>query len=93
MTFVTHTDGIGDVQLGGTYWLPLSHAPVGVLWSCQHSYGVHRMKDNTPKKENAKLGYTMQLGSGTVDLNPALTYSGKWEKLFWVRDRGNRTLL
>ena len=38
------------------------------------------VRDNTPSKQNAKLGYTMQLGLGTTDLNPALTYMGKWEE-------------
>jgi hypothetical protein len=41
------------------------------------------VRDDTPSKKNAKLGYTMQFGSGTADLNPALTYMGKWEKVFW----------
>ena len=45
--------------------------------------GSTDVSDNTPSKQNAKLGYTMQLGSGTTDLNPALTYMGKWERVFW----------
>jgi len=83
-TFLTHTDGIGDVQLGGTYSLYRSAMHQLVFYGAVSiPTGSIDVRDDTPKKENAKLGYTMQLGTGTVDLNPALTYSGKWEKLFW----------
>ena len=84
ITFMTKADGIGDLQLGGTYSLYRSAMHQVVFYGGMSiPTGSIDIRDNTPKKQNAKLGYTMQLGSGTVDLNPALTYMGKWERLFW----------
>jgi len=84
ITFLTHSDGIGDLQLGGTYSLYRSAMHQLVFYGgISIPTGSIDVRDNTPNKKNAKLGYTMQLGTGTTDLNPALTYSGKWEKVFW----------
>jgi hypothetical protein len=84
ITFLTQGDGIGDLQLGGTYSLYRSAMHQLVFYGgVSIPTGSIDVRDNTPNKKNAKLGYTMQLGSGTTDLNPALTYSGKWEKVFW----------
>jgi hypothetical protein len=80
----THSDGIGDLQLGGTYSLYRSAMHQLVFYGAiSIPTGSIDVRDDTPAKRNAKLGYTMQLGSGTVDLTPALTYMGKWERLFW----------
>jgi hypothetical protein len=84
ITFQTHADGIGDLQLGGTYSLYRSGMHQLVFYGgVSIPTGSIDVRDNTPTKQNAKLGYTMQFGSGTADLNPALTYMGKWEKVFW----------
>ena len=84
ITFQTHADGIGDLQLGGTYSLYRSAMHQLVFYGgISIPTGSIDVRDNTPTKQNAKLGYTMQFGSGTTDLNPALTYMGKWEKVFW----------
>ena len=84
ITFQTHADGIGDLQLGGTYSLYRSAMHQLVFYGgISIPTGSIDVRDNTPTKQNAKLGYTMQFGSGTTDLNPALTYMGKWERVFW----------
>jgi hypothetical protein len=80
----THTDGIGDLQLGGTYSVYRSAMHQVVFYGgVSIPTGSIDVRDDTPSKRNSKLSYTMQLGSGTADLNPALTYMGKWERLFW----------
>jgi len=84
MEYTTHSDGIGDLQLGGTYSLYRSAMHQLVFYGAiSIPTGSIDVRDDTPTKKNSKLGYTMQLGSGTADLNPALTYMGKWERVFW----------
>jgi hypothetical protein len=82
--FETHADGIGDVQLGGTFLLYRTAGHEVVFYGgVSIPTGSIDVRDNTPRQQNAKLGYTMQLGTGTLDLVPALTYSGKWGRLLW----------
>ena len=84
ITYQTHAAGIGDLQLGGTYSLYKSPMHQVVFYGgISIPTGSIDVRDHTPTKQNAKLGYTMQFGSGTTDLNPALTYMGKWERVFW----------
>ena len=40
-------------------------------------------KDDTPAAPDQQLPYPMQLGSGTFDLLPGLTYLGQAGKLGW----------
>lgn len=75
--FTTESSGIGDTKAG---------ALVSLL-----DTGVHKMhgqiavslptgsttkRDDTPAQSNAYLPYPMQIGSGTYDLLPAITYTG-----------------
>jgi hypothetical protein len=84
--FTTRSKGIGDISVT---------ALVG-LWKNEH-HGFHLnagvsfpsgsidRKDDTPASggENVILPYPMQLGSGTVDLLPGLTYLGRSEWVSW----------
>lgn len=86
MSFTTETAGLGDTRLAG-------------LFNVYHSEnGAHRLhftaglsvptgsideKDDTPAMADAKLPYAMQLGSGSYDLMPALTYQGYAGVLNW----------
>ena len=82
--YETKADGIGDVQLGGLYQIYRSPMHQVVFYGALSiPTGSIDVRDDTPTKPNAKLGYTMQLGTGTFDLVPALTYMGKWERLLW----------
>jgi hypothetical protein len=82
--FTTNSDGIGDLQLGGLYSLYRSATHQFVLFGgLGLPTGSINARDATPTAQDAKLGYTMQLGSGTVDLLPALTYLGKFERFHW----------
>jgi len=77
MRFSTEAKGLGDVKLSGLYSL--------------HSSDIHKVflnagislptgdidrRDDTPAGANQKLPYPMQLGSGTWDLLPGITYTG-----------------
>lgn len=81
--FTTRTDGLGDVSLtalvrlfeDGTHRL---HANAGLSFPT----GSTTEKDDTPMGR-VRLPYPMQLGSGTWDLLPGLTYSGRRDALTW----------
>lgn len=86
--FRTQAEGIGDLQLVSLWRLYAIEAP---------SIGAHRLhlnfgislptgsiteRDTTPQG-NVRLPYPMQLGSGTLDLLPGITYSGLAGKVSW----------
>lgn len=82
--FTTNADGIGDLQLAGLYSLYRTPMHQVVFYGgLSVPTGSINVRDDTPTASNSKLGYTMQLGSGTVDLLPAVTYMGKCEKFHW----------
>ena len=83
-TFTTNTSGIGDFKLGGLYRFYLKgnrKAHVGL--SLNLPTGSIEQKDKTPKMGgavNQQLPAPMQLGSGTYDLLPSLTYVQQFER-------------
>jgi hypothetical protein len=82
--FTTYSDGVGDLQLGGLYALYRSNMHQLVFFGgLSVPTGSINARDDTPMAADQRLGYTMQLGSGTVDLLPALTYEGKCERIHW----------
>ena len=90
VTFETKTSGLGDITLGSLWRLYAVESP---------SLGAHRFHLNfgvgLPTgsiKEDAfvpagaavrRLPYPMQLGSGTVDLYPGITYTGGKSRTSW----------
>ena len=86
--FQTETEGIGDLKLGSLWRLYAFEAP---------SIGAHRFHFNFTlsiptgsinKKDFTPMGfqvlpYPMQLGSGTVDLMPGITYGGAKGNASW----------
>lgn len=75
--FTTRSSGWGDVKLGGLIGLYRSpddsrqlHLNLGVSLPT----GSIDEKDDTPAMADAKLPYSMQLGSGSYDLLPGITY-------------------
>ncbi|MGK0309281.1 MAG: hypothetical protein ACJAT5_000309 [Lentimonas sp.] len=76
--FTTNTSGIGDIRLGGLYRFYLeenSKAHLGLSLSVPT--GSIEEKDRTPGMggpSNRQLPAPMQLGSGTFDLMPSLTF-------------------
>ncbi|AKH67704.1 Putative MetA-pathway of phenol degradation [Spongiibacter sp. IMCC21906] len=84
--FTTEAAGFGDVKLS---------ALVNVYQSVSKAHKVHLNlglslptgsideRDDTPAMANAKLPYPMQLGSGSIDVMPGMTYQGFGEIYSW----------
>jgi hypothetical protein len=82
--FTTRSDGFGDIQLNGLYVLyrwarQQIHLNAGVSFPT----GSIEERDDTPAAADAKLPYPMQLGSGTFDFLPGLTYLGQIDGWSW----------
>ncbi len=90
MRFTTRAEGFGDIQLGGTYTavadvtrdphLVLLHGGVSV------PTGSIDVRGDTPAGSNMRLPYPMQLGSGTFDLRPGVSYLGESERFSWAAE-------
>ena len=82
--FTTKASGLGDVSLSGLCELVDDgehrfHATFGVSLPT----GSIDERGDTPAMTDAKLPYPMQLGTGTFDLLPGLTYQGHEGSLSW----------
>ena len=77
-SFTTESEGLGDVVLSGMYGVA-DHAGQRVHLNLGLSLptGSVDERDDTPAMANAKLPYPMQLGTGTFDLLPGITYLGQ----------------
>ncbi len=82
--FKTESSGLGDISLTGLVHL-FTYEQQRFIFNAGVSLpsGEIDERDDTPAAENAKLPYPMQLGSGTVDLRPGLTYLGQTDRLSW----------
>ncbi len=85
-TFTTESGGIGDVKLSGLVRLfnrdrQAAHAHLGVGIPT----GSIDEEDVTPASAGAevRLPYPMQVGSGTWDLLPGITYLGQGDRFSW----------
>ena len=82
--FTTKSEGIGDLRLAGMYKLSeqagsMLHFNLGISLPT----GSIDERDDTPAAMNAKLPYPMQLGSGTYDLMPGISYRAHGENYSW----------
>lgn len=87
-TFTQHADGIGDLQVMGVITLlgDINKSGHRLMLNTGVSFptGSIHVRDHErdePGRPLQKLEYPMQLGSGTLDLMPGLTYlgeSGRW---------------
>ncbi len=84
--FTTRSTGLGDIRTTALVKIFENehhevHANAGISWPS----GSFSRKDNTPASmgENTLLPYPMQLGSGTVDLLPGVTYNGQDDIFSW----------
>lgn len=83
-TFKTRSWGVGDTRLSALIpILQKDHHEVVVNPGISIPTGSINQRDNTPMGDNRKLPYPMQLGSGTYDLIPSITYRGKHGKIGW----------
>lgn len=84
MPFTTESAGLGDLQVGGLLRLwENEHHHVHLNLGLSLPTGAIRKTDDTPAMAHATLPFPMQLGSGTVDLVPGLTYVGHARRLSW----------
>ena len=82
--FTTNSDGLGDVSLRGQYALkPWGSNEVHFNLGISAPTGDIDQRDDTPAQANARLPYPMQIGSGTWDVLPGLTYIGESGALSW----------
>ncbi len=82
-TFTTRSDGIGDSTVSGLYSLYRSeHHRLHLNAGLSVPTGSISHKDDTPMGRT-RLAYPMQIGSGTWDLLPGLTYTGFAEDWSW----------
>jgi len=80
--FTTRSEGVGDVRLSGLYGLSRTEQRnILVSLGVSMPSGDIDESDDTPAMNDAQLPYPMQLGSGTWDLLPGVTYTdgfGAW---------------
>ena len=81
--FTTRTQGLGDIKIGALYELWRGEgARVIALGTLSIPTGDISERDETPMG-NVILPYPMQLGSGTFDLQPGVTYLGNEDRWAW----------
>ena len=84
--FSTQSEGFGDVKLSGVFKLWNKERRTLILnFGVSLPTGSIDEEDNTAASagEDVQLPYPMQLGSGTYDLIPGLTYTDLHEKWSW----------
>ena len=80
--FRTSSAGIGDIKLGGLYNLIDSDSSNLIAnFSVSLPSGEIDETFDTPAQDDAQLPYPMQLGSGTVDLIPGITFTDHFSDL------------
>ncbi|NER94795.1 MAG: transporter [Symploca sp. SIO1B1] len=84
VNFTTNSEGFGDLQLTGLYNV-LRQNRQRVHFNLGFSFptGSIDERDDTPAGNNLRLPYPMQIGSGTFDLKPGVTYLGQADKFSW----------
>lgn len=82
--FTTRSEGLGDIRLSGLYVLKSGHnQQIHLNAGVSLPTGDIDEKDDTPAMANAQLPYPMQLGSGSWDLLPGITYLGNNTSISW----------
>jgi hypothetical protein len=90
--FTTSTGGIGDVSLTGLFRLYEEatedsvnhvHLNMGVAFPTGSIGQYGSIYDSFGRSPLVKLPYAMQIGSGTYDLLPGLTYTGRYGNVSW----------
>ena len=78
--FTTESAGLGDIPISGLYtFYNRENARLHLEFGVSLPSGSIDQRDDTPAGPDRKLPYPMQLGSGTFDLKPGITY------LSWTR--------
>ena len=93
MGFMTESEGVGDLVLEALYAVrgDVRRDRHRLLLNARVSLPTGRIdrKGDTPMAAAAQLPYPMQVGSGTVDVVPGVTYVGESSRWAWmVQTRG-----
>lgn len=82
--FTTEAKGIGDVKLAATYGLFAKPGSDFLLnFAVSAPTGSIDKRDNSTGPDDVHLPYPMQLGSGTWDFTPGLTYVQTYDSWSW----------
>lgn len=82
--FKTKSEGLGDIKFTGLIKIFDNYSQrVHLNAGLSFPTGSIDKKDATPMGPNQQLPYPMQLGSGTWDLLPGITYLGQYRTLSW----------
>ena len=82
--FRTESRGVGDTRFGALYRLfEWERHSVHMNLGMRFPTGSIDQTDTTPTGQGTVLPYPMQLGSGTFDLIPGMTYLGQSEDWSW----------
>lgn len=82
--FTTNSSGIGDIKVSGLYQLfNKNRQTVHLNLGFSIPTGSIDERDDTPAGDDVILPYPMQIGSGTVDLRPGITYLGQTDDWSW----------
>lgn len=83
-SFTTKSRGLGDLKMTGLFKLLKGKGQqLHSNFSLSVPTGSIKKKDDTPSGTNQQLPYPMQLGSGTIDLFPGITYLGQLQSWSW----------
>ena len=86
-TFTTESGGLGDIKLSGLYQLyNQNRQSVHLNLGFSLPTGSIEEEDDTPAtpgNTETILPYPMQIGSGTFDLRPGITYLGQTDNWSW----------
>jgi len=82
--FNTESEGLGDIKITGLIKVYDGHDQrIHLNAGLSLPTGSINKKADTPAGPNQQLPYPMQLGSGTVDLLPGITYLGQQRLFSW----------
>ena len=87
-SFRVKTDGIGDTRVSGLIrlhdgGLHRLHLNAGVNFPTGSTSKTHDILTPMGARPTVRVPYAMQLGSGTYDLLPGITYNGHSGKVYW----------
>ncbi len=82
--FTTNTEGFGDIKTTALYTIMNKDKQrVHLNLGASFPTGSINERDDTPAGNDQILPYPMQIGSGTFDLLPGITYLGQSDKGSW----------
>jgi len=83
-TFKTHAEGPGDLKISALIpvWEQGGHR-IHIMGGVSIPTGEINKEDDLPTGNGQRLPYPMQLGSGTWDLLPGITYAGQSDHWSW----------